>query len=140
MQYEFTDDLLTHNELIDSEHRNLIAYVNKLFEYLSNWQNNIKRAKATLVYLTNYVDTHFEHENSLMLDYRYPEMTQHMAWHNNFRHEVRVSSESLSQELAQTGLTPQMVHNIVNLVERLIDHIKTLDAKLAQHIQSILYQ
>lgn len=138
MQYEFTDNLITHNELIDSEHKNLIEQVNILFIYLQAWDKNIDKLKGTLEYLANYVDTHFEHENMLMRDYAHPETTQHMAWHNAFRHEVRLAAEAVSQTLSKEGPTPTHAAIVIDIAERLVDHIKGFDMRLAQHIQTIL--
>lgn len=57
MYAEFTDNLVTGNEMIDSQHKELIERMNKLLE--SCEQSNDKAvAVKTLDYLADYTDYH----------------------------------------------------------------------------------
>ena len=64
MYAEFTDNLVTGNEMIDSQHKELIERMNKLLE--SCEQSNDKAvAVKTLDYLADYTDYHFSAEEQL---------------------------------------------------------------------------
>ena len=68
MRAEFTDDLITGNELIDSQHEELIGRINKLLDSCEAGEGKISAIKM-LDYLAKYTDTHFgdeEAERSLL--------------------------------------------------------------------------
>lgn len=57
MRAEFTDDLITGNELIDSQHEELIGRINKLLDSCEAGEGKISAIKM-LDYLAKYTDTH----------------------------------------------------------------------------------
>ena len=83
MYAEFTDNLVTGNEMIDSQHKELIDRMNKLLE--SCEQSNDKAvAVKTLDYLADYTDFHFSAEEQLQRE-DLPNTV------NNMRHSARPS-------------------------------------------------
>ena len=56
MRAEFTDDLITGNELIDSQHEELIGRINKLLDSCEADEGKISAIKM-LDYLAKYTDT-----------------------------------------------------------------------------------
>lgn len=64
MRAEFTDDLITGNELIDSQHEELIGRINKLLDSCEAGEGKISAIKM-LDYLAKYTDTHFGDEEAL---------------------------------------------------------------------------
>lgn len=56
MRAEFTDDLITGNELIDSQHEELIGRINKLLDSCEAGEGKISAIKM-LDYLAKYTDT-----------------------------------------------------------------------------------
>ena len=64
MYAEFTDNLATGNEMIDSQHKELIGKINAVME--SCEQSNDKAvAVRTLDYLEDYTNFHFSAEEQL---------------------------------------------------------------------------
>ena len=64
MRAEFTDDLITGNELIDSQHEELIGRINKLLDSCEAGEGKISAIKM-LDYLAKYTDIHFGDEEAL---------------------------------------------------------------------------
>ena len=58
MYAEFTDDLITGNEMIDSQHRELISRINDLLVSCEN-RSNQSGAARLLNYLADYTDIRF---------------------------------------------------------------------------------
>ena len=69
MRAEFTDDLITGNELIDSQHEELIGRINKLLDSCEAGEGKISAIKM-LDYLAKYTDTHFGDEEALQKEDR----------------------------------------------------------------------
>ena len=65
MRAEFTDDLITGNELIDSQHEELIGRINKLLDSCEAGEGKISAIKM-LDYLAKYTDTHFGDRTTLL--------------------------------------------------------------------------
>ena len=66
MKYELTKDLETGNALIDSEHRQLFAVINKLMDACSQGKGRDQIA-STVQYLNDYVSKHFSDEEQLQI-------------------------------------------------------------------------
>ena len=64
MTYELTQDLMTGNALIDSEHRQLFAAVNNLMTACSQGKGR-DQIQQTVTFLSNYVVKHFQDEERL---------------------------------------------------------------------------
>ena len=64
MRAEFTDDLITGNELIDSQHEELIGRINKLLDSCETGEGKVSAIKM-LDYLAKYTYTHLGDEEAL---------------------------------------------------------------------------
>ena len=67
MKYELTKDLETGNTLIDSEHRQLFAVINKLLDACSQGKGR-DQITSTVQYLNDYVSKHLVMKNSFRLN------------------------------------------------------------------------
>ena len=61
MRYELTQDLLTGNQLIDSEHRQLFDAINALMDACAQGAGRTK-INETVQFLNSYVSKHFRDE------------------------------------------------------------------------------
>ena len=61
MRAEFDDSLVTGNDMIDSQHKELIDKINKLLESCESGKDKLVAIK-TLDYLADYTDFHFSAE------------------------------------------------------------------------------
>ena len=63
MYAEFSENLITGNEMIDSQHKELIEKMNQLLESCENGNDKLTAVK-TLDYLEDYTDYHSRQKNS----------------------------------------------------------------------------
>lgn len=130
MKYELTQDLLTGNALIDSEHRQLFAAVNNLMDACSQGKGRTQ-IQQTVTFLSNYVVKHFGDEERLQTQSNYPGYSAHKQFHDGYRRQLA----DVSQELVQAGPTVKALSDLNRVVGVLVSHIRTEDKRLARHLQ-----
>ncbi len=128
-QYVFTDDLLTHHELIDREHKYLITLINKLLA-ATNEGKGEEVLLDTINELDAYVKTHFGHEEELQIKTKYPECPNHKKWHTYYIKEI----EQLKEDFIQNGGTDVLVNNLNKKAGELLNHIRGCDRRLANYL------
>ena len=64
MRAEFDETLITGNEMIDSQHKELIGKINVLLDSCEDGNDKLTAVK-TLDYLAEYTDFHFSAEEKL---------------------------------------------------------------------------
>ncbi|MBU9724520.1 bacteriohemerythrin [Diplocloster modestus] len=134
MDIEFNKSLLTGNELIDTQHRELIHRVNKLTgECAAGREKN--SAIQTLDFLMDYVDFHFSAEEGLQAENGYPLLEAHKKQHAYFAAAVDSLREMLEEEEGPSGAFVAAVKK--NVVEWLLNHIQIWDKQVAEYIRSL---
>jgi len=129
---EFTKDLETGNALIDQEHRELIAAINRLMEACQRGQGRAELAN-TAQFLQSYTAKHFSDEEQLQIKSRYPEYKKHFGYHQAFKQTVA----QIVKKISEQGATVALVGEInTALAGWLINHIKVEDKKLAAYLRS----
>ncbi|GHS93560.1 hypothetical protein FACS1894107_12020 [Planctomycetales bacterium] len=133
-QYEWTADLETGNELIDSQHKQLIQAINDLLRACAGGEGRAVIAD-TMDFLESYTAKHFGEEEDLQRQFAYPDVPQHRILHSGFKQVVA----KIGHELQTEGATVEMVMRINRDVAGwLINHIKKEDTKVAAHIKQQL--
>lgn len=130
MKYELTKDLETGNSFIDREHRELFKAVNDLTEACGKGEG-CASLKKTMAFLSNYVKTHFNHEEQLQQKNNYPGYAAHKAFHDKYRSDLNAVMEKISVNGA--GISDLAALN--NQIGILISHIRFEDKKLGQFLQ-----
>ena len=131
MSIVFDEALKTGNELIDTQHQELIARVNKLSDSLkSAKEKNV--AIQTLDFLMDYVEFHFSAEEKLQEENQYPELAAHKEQHEKFTKAVDELREMLEEEEGPTDAFVAAVNK--NVVEWLLNHIQICDKKVAAFV------
>ena len=87
MYAEFTDDLITGNEMIDSQHKELISKINDLLKSCEE-RSNQSGAARMLNFLADYTDYHFREEEELQASINYPGINEHKEKHKELRNTV----------------------------------------------------
>ncbi len=130
MYAEFDDTLVTGNEMIDSQHRQLIEKINDL---LRSCEENADRKAAVqmLSYLADYTDFHFGEEERLQEEIGYPGIQEHKAKHEELRKTVKELHEMLEEQEGPTDAFVEMVNK--NVTEWLYYHIKGFDRSVAEY-------
>ena len=131
MYAEFDDSLITGNELIDSQHRELIDRINQLIESCS--ENPDRRAAVKMLnYLADYTEFHFRAEEELQEKVGYPGIKEHKEKHKELEQTVHELHEMLEE---QEGPTEEFVRQVEkNVADWLLYHIKTFDRSVAEYV------
>jgi len=130
MAYNWDKSLETGNVIIDEQHKSLIKSINDLLDACSQGKGRVEVQK-TLDFLSNYVLKHFNDEEKLQLKSKYPEYIAHKKLHEDFKKDVAV----IVAEFEKGGATIPLVAKVNRSIgDWLIKHIKTMDKKVAEHI------
>ena len=130
MKYELTDDLLTGNALIDSEHRELFAAVNNLMDACAQGKGR-DQIQKTVQFLEDYVAKHFRDEEGLQTKSNYPGYPAHKQFHDGYRRKLAETTHVLTRE----GPSVKALGDLNGVVAILVSHIRTEDKRLARHIK-----
>lgn len=130
MYAEFTDDLLTGNQIIDSQHKELISKINNLLVSCEERSNHSGAARM-LNFLADYTDFHFKEEENLQKTIEYPGLKEHLEKHEELRNTVRELHEMLTEEEGPSDAFVDMVKEKVR--DWLFYHIQTFDRSVAEY-------
>lgn len=130
MRAEFDETLVTGNEMIDDQHKELIGRINQLLESCEDGQGKVKAVKM-LDYLMEYTDFHFSAEEKLQEEISYPGIKEHKAKHEEFKQAVNELQEMLQEEEGPTEAFVAQVQK--NVVDWLFNHIKGFDRSVAEY-------
>lgn len=131
MAYTFTKDLETGNQLIDSEHRQLVDAINNLLAACGAGKGRMELANTTK-FLQDYTAKHFSNEEKLQLQYKYPDYAAHKRYHDDFKRVVA----GICAKLEKEGPTIPLVGEVNSTIAGwLINHIKKEDVKVAAYIK-----
>lgn len=132
MSIIFDDSLKTGNELIDSQHQELIARVNKLTDALATTKEKTV-AVQTLDFLMDYTEFHFAAEEKLQEEKGYPELAAHKEIHKSFVQAVDDLRSMLEEEEGPSDAFVAAVNK--NVVDWLKNHIQGCDKKVAEFVK-----
>ena len=132
MKVEFDASLVTGNEMIDEQHKELIGKIDKLVECCEQGGGKLEAIKM-LDYLSDYTEFHFGEEEKLQEEVSYPGMEGHKAKHEEFKKAVSELHEMLVEEEGPSDAFVAAVKK--NVVDWLFDHIKNMDQALAAFVQ-----
>lgn len=130
MRAEFDDSLVTGNEMIDTQHKELIDKINNLLERCELGKDKITAVK-TLEYLADYTEFHFGEEEKLQAEIAYPGIEEHKAEHKKLIQVVEELHEMLEEEEGPTAAFVEQVNK--NVIEWLYKHIKGFDRSVAEY-------
>jgi len=123
MIIEWTQDLATGNEEIDSHHQ-------EIFKRFNEFQLACSQGKAReelfnlLTFLDSYVKFHFSTEEALQLQHGYPGYEAHREEHLDFIQKL----QKLEEQLEAFGATPTLViQTNMALISWLVRHISGTD-------------
>ncbi len=113
---------------IDEQHRQLLAQFEALLAAIHENQPDV-RIPRLLVFLSNYVDTHFLMEEEHMKATQYPGFIGHKAIHDDMRSQV--AGLVVDYQRDPSILTEEVFDFMTGW---LIGHINEHDRRLAHHI------
>ena len=130
MRYELTQDLLTGNNLIDTEHKQLFEEINSLLDACSQGKGR-EKLMDTATFLNGYVNKHFGDEEKLQQSSNYPDYSSHKTFHDGYKRQLFQST----QELLTNGPTVKALSQLNQVAGILISHIRIEDRKLAKYLK-----
>lgn len=133
MQAIFDESLVTGNELIDEQHKELIGKINDLVKSCETGKEKTTAVKM-LDYLSDYTDFHFSAEEKLQEEIGYLQISEHKEQHKAFIQAIKELYEMLQEE---EGPTPAFVAAVdKNVTEWLFKHIKGFDKAVAEYARN----
>lgn len=128
MYAEFDETLVTGNEMIDSQHKELIDKINELVRSCET-KAELSTAVKTLNYLADYTDFHFAAEEKLQEEIGYPGIEEHKKKHEEFIRTIVELHEMLEEEEGPSKAFAEKVNEKV--IEWLYKHIQGFDSSVA---------
>jgi hemerythrin len=123
MAIQWKDEYRIGDEEIDAQHEEIFKRANAFLEIM-----DIAALTEYAVGFFQYTRDHFSHEESLMRELDYPEITGHLQQHK----DLLARLNSLARKIGSEELTHQEFE--IFLIDWLVDHIRIYDTKLAAYI------
>jgi len=130
MTIEWNEKLATGNSLIDNQHKELFARFDSLLT-ACNERKGKEEVYNLLLFLGDYVKSHFALEERLQQEHNYPHYGEHKAQHEGFIRDLHNLENQLKQEGASLSLVIQTNQTMVNW---LIQHINITDREMAGYL------
>ncbi|GAB6098782.1 hypothetical protein JCM16358_06610 [Halanaerocella petrolearia] len=128
---QWDDSYLVGVELIDEQHKELFKRINDLIK--ANKLNKGKEEVEEIIeFLADYTVKHFSDEEELQQEYGYPHYDAHKDLHESFVQDIKDFKAEFEDGKADTA---SMMKFNKRITQWLIDHVKGIDQKLAEHIQ-----
>ena len=128
---QFTDDLLTGQADIDSQHAQIFAWANDLF-FGTTQGTGEHDLRNGLKFFAAYVVSHFAAEQQAMAESGYPDTEAHVTEHVALRARVA----DLVEQMVVEGVTPRLKTEVhFTLSYWLVHHIQERDRALAAFLR-----
>lgn len=127
---QFDDSLITGNEMIDSQHKELIGRINNLLK-CCNEPTGTLNAVSMLNYLADYTNYHFAEEEKLQEELEYPGMKEHKEKHIEFKKAIEDLHQMLEEEEGPSEAFVKAVES--NIRDWFYSHITRYDRSVAEY-------
>ena len=134
MTITFDDNLITGNDTIDAQHKELISRIADFAKACEAGESKVQAVKM-LDYLDEYTNFHFNAEEELQKNVNYPELPQHHEKHEEFKKTIQSLYVYLDEIEGPDDKFTETVKTKV--VEWLFGHIKTFDRSVAEYINIV---
>ncbi len=134
MAIEWNEQLATGNSNIDDQHKELFRRFDSLLA-ACNQRKGKEEVHSLLVFLGDYVKTHFSMEEALQKKNNFPDYPAHKEQHDGFMRDLRKLEEQLELEGASFPLVIQTNQIMINW---LIKHINAMDKELAAFLRRLI--
>lgn len=129
---QWSENLATHIDLIDMQHKELIKHINAL-ESKDRENLDSEELEKFVRFLGGYVVEHFVTEEEAMIKCNYPDYDAHKAAHM----DLLLNYSSLKQKFDEEE-SPYLMLIVIqsHFLDWLSDHILTFDKKMAEFLKS----
>ncbi len=129
--FEWTEGLSSGFEEIDSQHKELIALIRKLFVRVEK-KESVQRVGVAIDFLRDYVVKHFQAEERHMEIYDYPGIYKHKEQHNKFIEDFEANQERFYQCMTDYHMAIEIKGWLYNW---LLNHITKADKALGDFLK-----
>jgi hemerythrin len=131
MPYQVTRSLETGNALIDQEHQELLATINRLLDACRRGERDAE-LNETLQCMKSYTEKLFDDEETMQRQCSYPEYHAHHLCHEAYKKTVT----ELCERLRESEATEELVCEVnTSLAGCFIAHIRREDKKFAAYLR-----
>ncbi len=134
MAVEWRENLATGYEEIDRQHMELFRRFNTLLTACNQGKGK-GEVNGLLLFLNDYIRTHFAQEEELQVKYNYRGYAAHKEQHDKFRQDLRELERQFAEEGASLALVIQTNQTLINWLLR---HISGSDKELAGFLRSAI--
>lgn len=129
----WSDDLKLGNARVDEQHRRLFELLSELVASCMDGTDT-EMLRDTLNFLVEYTLRHFEDEESLQIEYSYPDYFRHKQLHEIFKCAV----SGLVERFVKNGSSAELSRDVNKIVIRwLLGHIRKEDMRIGEHIRNM---
>ena len=134
-KFEWTEDMNIGIEVIDSQHRRIVDYINDLSDAIS--KSEVEEVFDVMERLRDYTFDHFVFEEQLMEQAGYPLLQSHQMVHRRFEDKVRNMYDELTggkdpfsvARRARTSLMVWLIQHIRHEDEDYVSTVKKIVSK-----------
>jgi len=130
-KFELSNDMLTGIYDIDNQHRKLLSWGNALSS--DDTEAALKKVKAALENLSQYVSYHFRAEEAAMSGYKYEMLEKHKKQHERLTLDIAELVDRSKKEGVSRGLLIELQYQFIDWFQH---HIKEWDQPLAVFLKS----
>ena len=131
MIVEWTAELVSGNNKIDNQHKELFGKINKLYEAVDDGEEDA--IIVILEYLENYVKVHFKDEENYMKKVRYQGFTDHQKVHTSFTIEVA----KRIRDYKNSGSDVDTIRSTQKFVSQwMLNHVLKMDLEMIKKINN----
>lgn len=126
----WSDEYYTGHRVIDQQHQDLFAAVNRIHQMTEgeNWDR--KLVQAQLEEFAQDVLEHFDFEESLMRSHQYPNYDLHRTTHQSLIHKVQKLLKTLDMD------TPTSVSEVTQVLTAwMVHHVRGEDQNMIQFLR-----
>ena len=120
--------------VIDEQHQELFSRVEDFVQAIRQeglWKGKIETVKETMVFMQEYVVTHFNYEEKYQQQLGYPDYEKHHHIHEAFKADI----QGMATKFAKEGYQEEAVQALAGrLLAWLINHVVATDQKMAQYV------
>lgn len=131
IKFEWTPSISVNNEIIDSQHKELLKKINELLTAILEKRGQ-EIIEGIVRFLGEYIEGHLRYEEEYMEKHLYPELKEHKEIHNKFVERYNDFEEKIKLGI----ISVEMSHDVeVFLGEWWINHIGHEDKRYADFIK-----
>ena len=127
----WNDIYLLDDEIVDAQHKRIFELLSDLVASCVEGSSSEQLSK-TLNFLAEYTVNHFHDEESLQIEYNYPDYKRHKEIHENFKGVVG----EIIGRFRENGSSEELSNELNKIVAKwLVSHIMQEDKRVGVHVK-----